>query len=127
MEGIVSEAEENAPSSPGIGTPFRQKIALTFAIIGCVGWLVALFLMGPYDQSEKLARFFQGLVNVLIMAVFGGLSTIVSVVALLLTMPSHGVPQTNVRKRGFYLSWLGLLLGAIVLICQLPGALAHME
>lgn len=86
-----------------------------------------MFLMGPYDDGEKLARFFQALVNVLIMAAFGGLSTILSVIALLLTTPAHGDSQTNVRKMGFYLSWLGLLLGSIILISQLPGALIHLD
>lgn len=127
MEGLVSEAEETTPSLPRPGTPFRQRIALTCAIIGCAGWVATVFLMGPYDDGEKLARFFQALVNVLIMAAFGGLSTILSVIALLLTTPAHGDSQTNVRKMGFYLSWLGLLLGSIILISQLPGALIHLD
>ncbi len=124
MEGLVSEVEQTLPPATKPGSRFRQVFALTCAVVGCAGWLLTLFLLGPYDAGEKLARFFQALVNVHIMATFGGLSTILSVVALLLTTSSHGGPQTNV---GFYLSWLGLLLGSIILICQLPGALTQLN
>ena len=127
MEGVVSEVEQTLPPATKPGSRFRQVFALTCAVVGCAGWLLTLFLLGPYDAGEKLARFFQALVNVFIMATFGGLSTILSVVALLLTTSSLGGPQTNVRKVGFYLSWLGLLLGSIILICQLPGALTHLD
>lgn len=127
MGGIVSEAEETSPSLPRSGAPFRQRIALTCAIIGCAGWVATLFLMGPYDDGEKLARFFQALVNVLIMATIGGVSVVLSMVSLLITTSRHGGPQTNIRRIGFYLSWLGLLLGSIILISQLPGALTHLD
>lgn len=127
MEGLVSEVEQPLPPATKPGSRFRQVFALTCAILGCAGWLLTLSLLGPYDTSEKLARFFQALVNVLIMATFGSLSTILSVVALLLTTPGHGGPQTNFRKVGFYLSWLGLLSGSLILICQLPGALTQLN
>lgn len=127
MGGISSEAEQTSPASPGPGTPFRQRIALTCAIIGCAGWVATLFLMGPYDDGEKLARFFQALVNVLIMATVGGVSMVLSVVSLLITTSRQGGPQTNIRRIGLYLSWLGLLFGSIVLISQFPGALTHLD
>lgn len=127
MDGIVSKAEPAIAPATKPGSQFRQRFALTCAVLGCAGWLLTLFSMGTYDASEKLARHFHALVNVLIIATCGGLSTILSVIALLLTTQSHGGPQTDVRKMGFYLSWLGLLLGVIVLVSQLPGAMAHLN
>jgi len=127
MDGLVSGVEEAAPSSTTIGKPVRQIVALICAVIGVAGWLMTLFLMGPYDSGEKLARFFQALVNVFIMATFGGVGIVLSVVSLLLTTSRNGGPGTTVKTIGFHLSWLGLLLGSIILICNLPGALVHLS
>lgn len=83
--------------------------------------------MGNYDDGEKLARFFQALVNVVILAVFGGGGVILSVIGIVLARWKTRPLGARVDDLAFWISCAGLAVGFVVLITTLPAALNHLQ
>ena len=95
-------------------------------MFGCLGWIGLALVLDPCDQSEQLARYFAALVNLILLGVIGGTSTVLLLLGLYWsrgTVKRSGFRATQLGKNA---AKMGLAVGAIVLLLHLPNVLRYL-
>ena len=101
-----------------------EGIGLICSAAGCLGWAAIAPFLDGCQQGEQLARFFAALVNVFILCIAGGLSTILLISGLMLQYRRTSSATPQFRIAGTVLSITGIVIATIVLILYLPKAIS---
>ena len=117
------------PDTPPSNPPQRlwsDIAANACPVFGCLGWIGLALVLDPCDQSEQLARYFAALVNLILLGVIGGTSTVLLLLGLYWsrgTVKRSGFRATQLGKNA---AKMGLAVGAIVLLLHLPNVLRYL-
>ena len=95
-------------------------------VFGCLGWIGLALVLDPCDQSEQLARFFAALMNLILLGVIGGTSTVLLLLGLYWTRGTEKRTSFRATRLGKYAAMVGLAVGAIVLLLHLPNVLRYL-
>ncbi|MFO1043471.1 MAG: hypothetical protein U0941_16930 [Planctomycetaceae bacterium] len=114
-------------SAPALMRRTFPRVAFVCALLGCIGWCGTFMLMGNIYDGEQLAGFFNALFNVVFLGVFGGISTTLSSVGLLLTRQHPGVHRPVLEVSARWLSWAGLALGILISLVHFPGSILQLH
>lgn len=95
-------------------------LAIAFPVLGCLGWIGLLPLLDGYDQSEQMARFFAALVNMIVIGVIGGSSTVLCLLGWRWSLRTESREGFRGTRLGRYAAFAGLAVGTLVLFRHAP-------
>lgn len=120
-----------SPGDTDLTMPARHsKSGLASVIcssLGCLGWIGLVLFLDPCDQGEQLARFFAVLVNMILIGVIGGSATILLFVGLALSRKATRQGDSKLGRVGRIASKVGLVIGGLVLLMNLPSILMSLH
>ena len=77
-------------------------------------------LLSGYGESEQLARFFAALVNMIVIGVVGGSSTVLCLLGWRWSLRTETREGFRATRLGRYAAFAGLAVGALVLLRHVP-------
>lgn len=116
---MTSRTEETSLPNPAPRL-WSDIAASACPVFGCLGWILLIPFLETYDKSEQLARFFTALVNMFLIGIVGGSSTVMCFLGLHWSRhieQRFGFRTSQIGKSAAY---LGLTMGAIILLVQIP-------
>ncbi len=122
--GHVGSDTSPSNPSPRLWSDIAANVCPVF---GCLGWIGLALVLDPCDQSEQLARGFAALVNLILLGVIGGTSTVLLLLGLCGsrgTVKRSGFRATRLGKNA---AKVGLAIGAIVLMLHLSNLLRYLH
>lgn len=120
---VVPDTSPPSPS-PRLGSDIAANACPVF---GCLGWIGLAPVLDPCDQSEQLARFFAALVNLVLLGVIGGTSTVLLLLGLYGSRGTEKRSGFRATRLGKNAAKVGLTVGAIVLLLHLPNVLWYLH
>lgn len=115
----MTEPEESLHRNPAPRL-WSDILANAFPVFGCLGWIGLLPLLDGYDQSEQLARFFAALVNMIVIGVIGGPSTVMCLLGWRWSLRTESREGFRGTRLGRYAAFSGLAVGALVVLRHAP-------
>ena len=89
-------------------------------VFGCLGWITLVPLLSGYGESEQLARFFAALVNMIVIGVVGGSSTMLCLLGWRWSLRTETREGFRATSRGRYAAFAGLAVGTLVVLRHAP-------
>ena len=118
------DANQNTPKDSGSKMSPRSTksdiAAVVCSMLGCVGWIGLVPFLDSCDQGEQLARFFAVLFNEILIGVIGGLATILLLVGWWMSRRARRQGDLKLARIGKASSIVGLVIGGLVLLINLP-------
>ncbi|MBC8113945.1 MAG: hypothetical protein H7062_06185 [Candidatus Saccharimonas sp.] len=91
--------------------------------LGCLGWIGLVPILTPFGGGEQLSRFFAVLFNAILIGVVGGPATILLFVGRVLSRRATRQGDSKLGHVGRIASKVGLVIGGLVLLMNLPSIL----
>jgi hypothetical protein len=118
--------QNTSPSNP-VPRLWSDIAADACPVFGGLGWIGLGLVLDPCDQSEQLARYFAALLNLILLGVIGGLSTVLLLLGLYWSRGTERRSGFRATRLGKAASMAGLVIGAVVLLMHLPNVLRHLD
>ena len=115
----MTEPEESLHRNPAPRL-WSDILANAFPVLGCLGWIGLLPLLDGYDHSERMARFFAALVNMIVIGVIGGPSTVLCLLGWRWSLRTETRERFRASRLGRYAAFAGLAVGTLVLLRHAP-------
>lgn len=118
--------DPNASPSKSAPRLWSDIAANACPVFGCLGWIGLALVLDPCDQSEQLARYFAALVNLILLGVIGGTSTVLLLLGLYWSRRTDKRSSFRATRSGKVASIMGLAIGSLVLMLHLPNVLRYL-